>query len=1023
MTEQNLEQQFIEWLKKIGWKYVPAAHLERNSLEDVLLERNLKEAIEKINKSTNIPPEEITRRIYEFKMIPTTEEGIKKALHIIKYGIKVEDKKEKILKNLQFIDYDNIGNNEFIVTNQPVYKSGEKEIRNDIVLYVNGIPLVNIELKSPESARKSWLDAANDIKIYWQKVPELYKYIQIGIGADIVSKYFSVVPWEDELPKIYEWKAIGLTRLSNDIKNTHFEIIEMLEPTILLDIIRYYLFLREERGKKTKVICRYMQYRAADKIIKRVIGRIKGEKEKDRGLIWHWQGSGKTLTMIFAANKLLQLREMANPSIFFIVDREELETQLYDEFGYLDLFSDMEMISSIEDLINILKHDNYKGKRGVFLTLIHKFKPEQLKDFEDEMKKIEKEINNIETGFKSASTIARRKNVVCFIDEGHRTQYGILSAQMKRIFKSGNLFAFTGTPISNKEKNTYKEFEYEDKLYLDRYFMEDSVRDGYTLKIAYQPRLTKEVHIKKELIKIFYEQDDIDEISDDMKKDIEKGVKEKLNKINVVLENPEKIKIVAKDIANHFKENLYGRFKAIILATSRHACCLYKEELDKYFGEDETEIVMTMGPKETDAKIAAQYDRITSKYNEKNISLIKKKLTAKFKESAETNPKILIVVDMLITGFDAPVLQTVYLHKALKNYRLLQAIARTNRPYTEKEAGLVIDYVGILDDLDKAFKSYEENDRDRILYDFQSMEKEFEVIINDLKTLLSGKAKYDKYDINHFIEMIKFLSAVDRRQADFEEKYRKARRLYELLGSSDIKIAYINEYKWFTAFYSYLKKNFSEPEKDYYVNKYFKKTLENIYKGTEIKGLEELPSIVYDETKMRELLKKIDNTESKAANMIFSLRKYILVDKAKNPIYEGLVEKVRRLIQEWQNNVKNYLQVITEAERIFKEKDLLEYKQKQLGLDNIEYVIFLRLKKEGLQEDEALQGIKEIKERIKEEGEYMLHYIANPEISKITKQIIRRIFRRKGFTPEKLDSISNNIVSDIIGVKENDSEE
>ncbi len=1021
MTEQEIEKQFIEKLKEIGWKYVPAGKLQRNSLEDVLLEQNLKDSLLRINKSAYIPMEEITRKIYEFKMLPTTEEGCKKVLRFLKSEEKIEDKKEHILKTFHFIDYEDITNNEFIVTNQSVYVSGNKEIRNDIILYVNGIPLVNIELKSPESNRKSWFNAVEDILTYKNKIPELYKYVQIGIAADIVTKYFPVIPWSDEFPKVYEWKTIKDENTETDFKpvsaNTSnpFDIIEMLKPGRLLDILRYYLFIREERGKKTKVICRYMQYRASEKIINRVIDRIKGETEKQRGLIWHWQGSGKTLTMIFAANKLYQMREMANPTIFFIVDREELENQLYDEFTCLDLFSDIEKINSIASLKRVLKHDNYSGKRGIFLTLIHKFNPEELQNFEIEMEKIGKEIEK--TGLNKATTIDKRKNVVCLIDEAHRTQYGILAAQMKNIFRNGNLFAFTGTPISNKERNTYIEFEYGDKLYLDRYFMEDSIRDGYTLKIAYQPRLVKEVHLNKESIKIFYEQDDVDEIGEEIKKDIEKEIKEKLNEINVILENPEKIKIVANDIAKHFKENLDGKFKAVVVAASRKACCRYKEALDKYFDEDETEIVMSMGPKETEREIAKQYNRITSKYNEKDISVIKKKIIDKFKEDVNTNPKILIVTEMLITGFDAPLLQTIYLHKALKNHRLLQAIARTNRPYIEKEAGLVIDYVGVLDDLNEAFKAYLENDRDKILYDMEKFEKEFEQIIEYINNLFAGITNYTDFSPLHFIKIIKFFSSKDRLQNEFEEKYRRARRLYEILGSSEIKIKYLKEYKWITAFYFYLKKNFSQSEKIYYINKYFKRTLEEIYKDTKIKGLDIFERIEYDESRLQEIFSKMPDTESKAANMLFSLNKVALVDKTKNPIYEELVEKVRRLIKEWQDNVKNYIQIIREAELILKEKELLEFKQKQLGFNNIEYAIFLQLKKQGLNEDEAVEAIKEIKNKIKEEGEYLLNYISNPEINKLVKQIIRRIFRKKGYSPDKLDFISENIVNDIIGIQ------
>jgi type I restriction enzyme R subunit len=749
---------------------------------------------------------------------------------------------------------------------------------------------------------------------------------------------------------------------------------------------------------------------------------MRGVDDNDNGLIWHWQGSGKTLTMIFAANKLFQMRDTANPSIFFIVDRDELETQLIDNFAELDLFGAIEKITSIEKLKEILEHDNYKGKRGIFITLIHKFRQEQLAEFNIEMERIKKESEKQGTG---ELTITGRKNVICFIDEAHRSQYGLLAAQMEEVFKSGSKFAFTGTPIAYKDRNTYKKYSPGNEQYLDKYFMVDSIKDRFTLKIAYEPRLADDVHIDNELLEVFYDQDDVDEIGEEMKETVDKKVREKLNAINVVLEHPDSIKLVAKDLSAHFKENLDGKFKAVVIAASRRACAMYKEELDKYFPESWTEVIMTMGQKESDPKIAAQYERITRKYNEKDISVIKKKVTDEFKKSADTLPKILIVTEMLIAGFDAPVLQTIYLHKALKNHRLLQAIARTNRPYREKEAGLVIDYAGVLDNIKSAFKAYDESDREDVLYDFDKLAEQYTQAVKDCAALLGNKPDYNDYTPGYIIEKIKFLSAEDRRSADFEEKYRGIRRLYEMLGSSDVKLKLIKEYKWLSAIYGYFKKSFGEDEDERYVRKYFKRTLENIYNAVEIKKLTELPGVMYDEKHMAELLKAGNESEIKAASIIFALRKYVLVEKAKNPIYEALAERVRRLIQEWQDNALKYEGIITEGIKIFGEKKAIEDKQKELKMDNIEYAIFMNLaEKWKLEENEAVDTIKEIKEAINKEGGFILDYISNPEIKKIIAQTVRRIFRRKyKFPPDKLDGVTESIVNDIIGVKDYGSDD
>ncbi|GCC11307.1 type I restriction enzyme EcoR124II R protein [archaeon] len=210
-----------------------------------------------------------------------------------------------------------------------VYKSGDSEIRTDIMLYVNGIPLVNLELKDPTSFSQTWYDAYSQIKYYEKEIPELYKYVQIGVAAEQTARYFPIVSWQEEV-KNHLWRE-GSARDDIDA------IIEMLTPERLLDIIRNYIFYRVEMGEATKVIARYMQYRASEKIVPRVLNNLEGIEDKKKGLIWHWQGSGKTLTMIFAANKLYHQKQLENPTIFFIVNRNELEDQLLDEFFSLDI--------------------------------------------------------------------------------------------------------------------------------------------------------------------------------------------------------------------------------------------------------------------------------------------------------------------------------------------------------------------------------------------------------------------------------------------------------------------------------------------------------------------------------------------------------------------------------------------------------------------------------------------------------------------------------------------------------------
>ena len=729
-SEKSLiEDYFVEQLQQRSekrWRFVGGDELERESTEEPLLTTAFIRTLKSLNKDIGIGDDEVKQVLNEVKLRGSGSEDSKKILNYFKDGVPIKFEKERVVKYVKLFDYVTVTNNDFVISRQITHQAGDKQIRNDIILYINGIPLVNIECKNPASLTETWYNAFMQILGYERDVPELYKYIQLGVASDNKAKYFTSQPWQQEgEQRYYEWR--------NGSKDSIDSTIDMLMPEMLLDIIRNYLFIRIERGSTTKVVTRYMQYRAAEQISSRVLGNIKGKDPKNKGLIWHWQGSGKTLTMIFAANKLYRHPDLQNPTVFFVVDREELETQLSDEFNALDI-TKPEVVDSIHALRKIIQHDEYRGKRGIFITLIHKFRPEELAE-------LQKELCNLS---KTRETIQTRKNVILFIDEAHRTQYGTLAAQMKEILKNAQPYAFTGTPVAKQGHDTYGEFSYPpDEKYLDKYFMTDSIQDGFTLKIAYQPRLEEDVHLKKDMLEGFLEVN-LEEIPENLQEVVEEKAKQKLNIAKVYLENPDRIKKVAEDIAGHFKENLDGRFKAMVVAVNRLSCIRYKRELDKLLPKETSEVVMTYNPLKDQKEIQDYYKETVQQNHGKEIEDIRKETVTKFKE--ETNPKILIVTDMLLTGFDAPILQTMYLDKPLKEHRLLQAIARTNRPFKDlKEAGLIIDYVGILKEFTRAFENYTKEDISGILINTDDIVKEFTQKLDETTVLFTDVPK-DQYD-------------------------------------------------------------------------------------------------------------------------------------------------------------------------------------------------------------------------------------------------------------------------------------
>ncbi len=998
-----VEDYIVDELVKIGWKFVPADDLERESFEEPLLIPNLLRAIKRINQIPELTPEDINRALNELKLTPTGIEGAKRILQFYKSGIPVKLEKELVVKRINLFDFANLENNEFIISRQVNYQ-GRDKIRTDIMLYINGIPIVNIECKNPVSISESWYNAYRQIKDYENTVPELYKYIQIGIAAESITKYFPIVPWLDRV-RTEEWRMKEREGRENraDLHTSYSILHIFLARDTFLDIIKNFLFFRIEMGNAIKVITRYMQYRAVNKITDRVVKKLKNEDEKDKGLIWHWQGSGKTLTMIFAANKLYYSSLLENPTIFFIVDRIGLARQLSDEFNALDIVKS-EIIDSIDELKDIIKADDYKGKRGIFITLIHKFRP-------DELAKLQSLVEDIS---KDRETIMTRKNVIAFIDEAHRTQYGTLAAQMKTILKNAFFFAFTGTPISKPKyrRDTYARFSYPpEEPYLDRYFIADSIRDGFTVKIVYQPRL-ENFHLDKEKLEAFL-QSELEEVSEEGREDIEERIKRKLSLIKLRLEDPDRISEITRDIARHFRENLDGKFKAMVVAASRNACTIYKKELDKHFPVEYSEVVMTHTRK--DRKRIYNYVAETrERYGGKDFDDIKKEVIDKFK--GEEYPKILIVTDMLLTGFDAPILQVMYLDKPLKEHRLLQAIARTNRPYRDiKEAGIIIDYVGILKEFKRALDIYNEADIKGVLFSYESVREEFKKTIQELLKILQNVPK--SYKRETLLTSIEILTGDPRKEKGFVEKYKKLRKIFEMLGPDEIKLRWLGDYKWLTAIYTYyIKMVKRQPEPERFVSKYFNKTIKYVHQSTEIENIEkDLPVVTFDEKYLRKLEQRVKSKKEKAANTLFALNKLVLVEKHKSPVYESLVERVERLLQMWREKIKDYERIYKEGAKIVEDLNSLTARQRQLGFSDLEYSMLLTVEGKIGKEDKVLEGIKGISKKLKK---YMFpgwfyQTTIRKEAEKEIRRFVRRIKTGYNLTMEEMNNLFKKLVENV----------
>jgi type I restriction enzyme R subunit len=511
------------------------------------------------------------------------------------------------------------------------------------------------------------------------------------------------------------------------------------------------------------------------------------------------------------------------------------------------------------------------------------------------------------------------------------------------------------------------------------------------------------------LLEAFLETE-FEELPEEVREEIEDKVKKRLNAIKVVLENPERVKVIAEDIAKHFKDNVDEKFKAMVVAGSRKACHIYKEELDKHLPSEYSEIVMTYR-RDDEQSLLDRVAETRARYGYKDIADIRKDVVERFKE--ETFPKILIVTDMLLTGFDAPILQVMYLDKPLKEHRLLQAVARTNRPYKDlKEAGLVIDYVGILQEFKKALKMYNEEDINKVLTSFDGIREEFIILVKEILEILKEVPR--NYERETLLKAVEILTMEKEKEKEFIEKYKNLRKVFELLGPDDIKLEYFEDYKWISAIYTYyIKTVYQKPPVEEYIEKFYEKTVRFIHKSTEIEKLETgLPQVTFDERYLKTLDEKVKNRKEKAANILFTLNRLVLVERHKNPIYESLVEKVERLLELWKEKTKDYERIYKEGVLTINEIKSLSERQKSLGMSTLEYSLLLALEEKFGREERLLNEVRNISERLKN---YMFPgWFNQPTIQKDIEREVRRFTRglkgRYSITMEEMDKLYKKLI-------------
>ncbi|MEZ4687204.1 MAG: HsdR family type I site-specific deoxyribonuclease [Bacteroidia bacterium] len=742
------------------WEYISPQALGR-SVNEVLLESELKAALIRLNPEIAQRPELADEVIYKLRavIISVNQIGLVKANEEFFKWLSNEKTMPFGENNrhvpVRLVDFDVLSNNRFIISNQFRIHHRETKIP-DVVMFVNGIPVVVGEAKTPIRPSISWLDGAHEVHdVYENAVPQLFVPNILSFATEGKELFYGAIrcplefwaPWRTEDDAI--GKAVGLSTVGEALR-------DLLKPARLLDIMRNFsLFSTDKKKRRIKIIPRFQQYEGANMIVERVKeGRIK------KGLIWHFQGSGKSFLMVFAAQKLRREASLKSPTVIVLVDRTDLDTQISGTFNAADV-ANVETTNSISELQALLE----RGTRKIIISMIHKFRD-------------------------ARPNMNSRDNIIVLVDEAHRTQEGDLGRQMRAALPNAFLFGLTGTPVNKADKNTFWAFgsEEDEGGYMSRYTFHDSIRDEATLPLHFEPRLV-DVHVDKE---------SLDQAMEDFKESMALSDEEadtlnqKSAKMAAFLKAPERVAKIVEDIATHFREKVEPHgFKAMIVTPDRHACVQYKEALDKYFPEEASAVVIS-----TSANDSFEFKQKWAVDKGKQ-----EKIVDEFNDAA-SELKFIIVTAKLLTGFDAPILQTMYLDKSLKDHTLLQAICRTNRLYPGKHFGRIVDYFGVFDDAAKALQFDEESVRQ---------------VITNLSALRERLPKVMKDTLSHFegldrsIEGFEGLQAAqeaiktDEQKDAFAKDYKHLTKLWESLSPDRILDLYNQDYIWLTQVFESVK--------------------------------------------------------------------------------------------------------------------------------------------------------------------------------------------------------------------------
>jgi len=968
--KELVEKRIIAQLESLGYTYIHGSYLdeERHTFRDVVLEQRLANALKRINPW--IDDDNLRRTIRSVTHIESSSlmEANNSFHDDIVHYISIDQDLGHGKKNqtIKLIDFDNIDNNEFLVVNQLKIGGLTDNIIPDIVLFINGLPLVVIECKSP-FITSPIAQGVKQLERYMSDAERLFHYNEILISSCGQQSSYGTVG--AKLRHYSEWKdtyPLKLSDIGTDLNPQDILVAGMLTKQNLLDLIQNFIVYEPNGGKMIKKLARYQQFRAVNKAIDRIIHATSVDERG--GVVWHTQGSGKSLTMLFLAVKLRRQYALQNPTIVVVTDRKDLDLQIKQTFercGFpnpiqakkVDAKESKDKTMGLRQLLRL-------GSGQTIMTTVQKF---QESDSETDM------------------VLSTDANLFVMVDESHRTQYKGLATNMRTALPNACYLGFTGTPIDKKDKSTTRTFG----TYIDTYTIQQSVDDKATVPILYESRMP-ELQVEGSSLDSLFDRMFLDYSKDDRER-----IKQKYATSEAITAAPKRIESICMDLIDHYETRIApDECKAQIVAVNRETAILYKQTLDKLNAPESVVIISTAHNDTDEMKTYHLTDQQQKLYIER------------FQER-EDKLKFIIVCDMLLTGFDAPIEQVMYLDKPLREHNLLQAIARVNRTYEHKTYGLIVDYYGVSAFLKQALDVFDEKDIRGVMMPVESE-------IPRLQSRHRAAMRFfDHVDKDKLEACIKVLEPEDVR-VEFDLAFKRFAESMDLVMPSPLANPYRDDLKFIGKIRLAAKQRYRDYELDISdCGAKVKKLIEDHVRATAIEVLHDPIDILSN--RFTEYVEDMSSDEAKASEMEHAIRHQIRVKMDENPVhYLTLKQKLEKLIADWKALRLETVQLVLHLQELIR-KDIQEYSEAQ-STNRISYELrpFHDLMVKELSESYGEDQLVDLTQIMFEHAtslQGIRDWTTKEDVQREMRSRIKRQLRVSNCPSDKLESVTQQIMN------------